>query len=1030
MIKWIVIGFALLIAALPSWAGEVTVSGKTFKLPDGYSLELVAGPPLVDRPIVADFDEQGRLYVADSSGSNDKVQTQLANPTHRIVRLEDVDGDGKFDKSVVYADKMMFPEGAMWLDGSLYVAAPPSIWKLTDTDDDGVADTREEWFKGKTLTGCANDLHGPYLGPDGWIYWAKGAFAEQTYARPGKKPLVTKAAHIFRCRPDGTGLEPVMTGGMDNPVEVAFSTTGDRFFTTTFLQNPGDGKRDGVIHAIYGGVWGKIHGVIENHPRTTPEMMPVLSQLGAAAPSGLMRLKTSSWNETSQETLFATCFNMRKVTRHRLHRQGAGYTSDDTDFLVGTDQDFHPTDVLEDADGSLLVVDTGGWYKLCCPTSQIEKPDVFGAIYRVRKDRVPNVADPRGLKLGWKDVDRSELETRTRMLNRPAVRQRALAELARRGDQGLLPMPTGRPSYHAGEVAWLAVRVGTKEARQRLQQIVTDPEAETHVKLIALEGLSLLRADECRPAIEAAVLSEDSQIARRAAEALGRIGDSRSIAPILARLKTASADDRWLVHALTYALLEIGDGAELMKGLADAAPSVRRAILIALDQSGDSIKATQIIADLTSTDLRSMEIATWIAGRHPEWGPELAGPLLDRVRGLKDVDLSLASMLAKLAKSEAIQTLLTEALNDRTTDPASRFTVLAAMADAGLKPVPKAWIEAIGGAVAQDDGANGASLVRTVRAWGLNTDQAAPITAQLLTASRRWEDPSTSAEALAAIPRRGATLDADLFEIALERMIDDQSVPLRLAAADALGKLSLSAAQLAELAQAIRKVGPLELARVLPAFEGSNDERLGMALIDALKQSPGRSTLRAEILNPTIVKFGPPIQLAAKILLESLDEGLEARKAKLGELMAQIEASPGDIRRGQIVFNGTKASCLTCHQMGYVGGKVGPELSSIGKIRAERDLLESIVYPSASFVRSYEPFLVATKGGTQFNGFVKDDGRDDVVLATSATEVVRIPRSEIEEMRPGSVSIMPAGLDQQLSIQDLADLVAFLKSRM
>ena len=96
---------------------------------------------------------------------------------------------------------MMFPEGTMWLDGSLYVAAPPSIWKLTDTDGDGVADQRVEWFQGKTLTGCANDLHGPYLGPDGWIYWCKGAFAEQTYERPGKPPFVTRAAHIFRCRP-------------------------------------------------------------------------------------------------------------------------------------------------------------------------------------------------------------------------------------------------------------------------------------------------------------------------------------------------------------------------------------------------------------------------------------------------------------------------------------------------------------------------------------------------------------------------------------------------------------------------------------------------------------------------------------------------------------------------------------------------------------------------------------------------------------------------------------------------------------
>ncbi len=72
----------------------------------------------------------------------------------------------------------MFPEGAMWLNGSLYVAAPPHIWKFTDTDDDGIADKEEIWFDGKTLTGCANDLHGPYRGPDGWIYWTQGRVRE------------------------------------------------------------------------------------------------------------------------------------------------------------------------------------------------------------------------------------------------------------------------------------------------------------------------------------------------------------------------------------------------------------------------------------------------------------------------------------------------------------------------------------------------------------------------------------------------------------------------------------------------------------------------------------------------------------------------------------------------------------------------------------------------------------------------------------------------------------------------------------
>ena len=159
-----------------------------------------------------------------------------------------------------------------------------------------MADKRVEWFQGKTLTGCANDLHGPYPGPDGWIYWCKGAFAEQTYTRPGKPPFVTRAAHIFRCRPDGTGIEPIMTGGMDNPVDVVFTPGGEPIFTTTFFVHPGGGQRDGLIHAIYGGIYGKVHDPIFQpaHKWTGPEVMPPLLHMGPAAPCGLTRYESDA----------------------------------------------------------------------------------------------------------------------------------------------------------------------------------------------------------------------------------------------------------------------------------------------------------------------------------------------------------------------------------------------------------------------------------------------------------------------------------------------------------------------------------------------------------------------------------------------------------------------------------------------------------------------------------------------------------------------------------------------------------------
>ena len=103
-------------------------------------------------------------------------------------------------------------------------------------------------------------------------------------------------------------------------------------------------------------------------------------------------------------------------------------------------------------------------------------------------------------------------------------------------------------------------------------------------------------------------------------------------------------------------------------------------------------------------------------------------------------------------------------------------------------------------------------------------------------------------------------------------------------------------------------------------------------------------------------------------------------------------------------------------------------MTKIGSVRAERDLLEAIVFPSASLVRSFEPIAVATSDGKVYNGLLRGETADELRLATGVNQEARIARREIDEIRPSTVSIMPAGLDQQLTHQELADLVAFLKA--
>ena len=228
------------------------------------------------------------------------------------------------------------------------------------------------------------------------------------------------------------------------------------------------------------------------------------------------------------------------------------------------------------------------------------------------------------------------------------------------------------------------------------------------------------------------------------------------------------------------------------------------------------------------------------------------------------------------------------------------------------------------------------------------------------------------------------------------------------------------------LADTIGSAGPLELPKLLEAFDRAEGDEVGRKLVAALRQSPARSTLRSETLKPRLAHFGPTVSREAEALSREVEADNADRRGRLEALFGQIQA--GDARRGQAIFNGPKAACVTCHAIGYVGGQLGPDLTKIGQVRSDRDLLESIVEPSASFVRSYEPMTVALKDGRVVSGILKKDAPDEVVVAVAADREERIPRDRVEQVVPGTASLMPAGLDRQLALGELADLIAFLKA--
>ena len=1030
-VRCVLIVCALLSVANTAPAADVKLNGHVFTLPDEFEISLAASGPVTQRPIHIDFDDRGRLYVAESSGSNENVRVQLEKKPHSILRLEDSDGDGVFDKRTVFADRMMLPEGMLWYDGSVYVGAPPQIWKLTDTDDDGVADQREVWFDAKTLNGCANDLHGPYLGPDGWIYWCKGAFEQQTYPRPGRKPLVTRAAHMFRRRPEGGLVESVMTGGMDNPVEVAFSPGGERFFTTTFLTHPRDGKRDGIIHAIYGGVYGKEHGVLKGHPRTG-ELLPVLSHFGAAAPCGITRVRNSHLGKAYRDNLLVCQFNMHKVSRHVLVPRAGSFTTVDSDLLRSNQLDFHPTDVMEDADGSLLVVDTGGWYKLCCPTSQLYKPDIPGAIYRIRNKKRGANPDARGAKIAWQDLSNQALAQLVAD-SRPAVRDRACTAVKKRGAALVEPLrkqladPDSETRLHS---VWALTRIPDQTARAAVRLALGD-ENET-VRQAALHSVSVWKDQKSLPDVIELLAGGTAGNRRAAAEALGRLDSSETVVEALLSA-AATAEDRATEHSITYALIEIANPQVTARGLNSTQVRTQRAALVAIDQmDGASLMPSQVMSFLSDGHPILQQTAWWLVERHPEWAADLAGWFRDELLDPQAEQAARQQASARLAAihvDRELYAIMADALASNRVGAVVKQNVLQAMATARPGRLPATWSRELTRLLQRKDQKLLAPTVATLKSLVASKLDQSLVDALLQIGADARQSRLLRIEALAAACQanqksgRGNTLAPNLMKYVIGSLTNDNPVRLRSLAVDVLTSVSLSDTDLTQIAETLDGVSPTELKRILPLYNGK--KRHGLVLVKAMERAPAAASLDPQSLRKRFGDLGANVLKSSEPLLARLEKQNAQKYARIEAALSCLDQA--DERRGQQIFHGTKTACISCHQMGYVGGRIGPGLNGIGKIRSERDLLESILFPSASFVRSFEPVQVLTHAGLIYNGLIREETDKELVVALDAQRVVRIAREDIAERRDSPLSIMPAGLDKTLTDQDLADLVHFLK---
>jgi putative heme-binding domain-containing protein len=231
-----------------------------------------------------------------------------------------------------------------------------------------------------------------------------------------------------------------------------------------------------------------------------------------------------------------------------------------------------------------------------------------------------------------------------------------------------------------------------------------------------------------------------------------------------------------------------------------------------------------------------------------------------------------------------------------------------------------------------------------------------------------------------------------------------------------------------QIAPLLPALSAVELREIIKIVRSSKDAEIGKALAGALKDAPALGSFQESELRTIFSNYPPEVFAIVAPALRALAAEDEARRRKLETLPALV-AAKGRPAEGEKLFASGKGACVACHRIGETGNFVGPNLSAIGAIRTERDLLESIFFPSNSLARDYETQAIETADGQSFLGVMLGNLPDTVVIADASGQQRTLPRGQIVSMQTLPTSLMPTGLDRTLTEPELLDLVAFLRSR-
>jgi putative heme-binding domain-containing protein len=957
------------------WPAGLPVKGSNapplpeFDVAPGFEISLWASSPLLAKPTQINFDPRGRLWVAESSIYPQIAPGQKADD--KIVILEDTHHTGRADRTTLYADGLFMPTGVEPGDGGCYVGQSTELLHFTG---DAKAESRRVVLSGFGTEDTHHILHTLAWGPDGMLYFNQSIYIHSHLETPNGVVRLNSGG-VFHLRPESMQLN-VFLRGFCNPWGHQFDNFGQSFVT------------DG---AGYEGIsWGIRDATYFTYAIMRREMASI-SPGSYPKFCGLAIVASQQFPDDWQGNMLTADFRAHRLVRFSVSPDGAGYvTSQMPDLLRTTNDSFRPIDLKWGPDGALYVAD---W---CNPIINHGEVDF---------------RDPR------RDHDHGRIW-------RIAAKGRPLEtwhDLTREGNRALLDNLLSSNSYDVEQ----SRRVLTERGPRILSHLAkwTARHAD---ETALLQALWMHQSIDSR---------DDSLLDRLLGARDGRIRAAAT--RVLAAWPRTHSDAAGLEPDDCYERL-LRDPfprvrVEALRAIAGV-PSLRSAeeALNTLNLTNDSFVDYALwltINDLARPWLEGLQSGAWkIEGRENQAKfafkaiePELAGPALDELltkssssgKGLGP----WVELIGPVGKAGQVQQLY-NAILDSSFTPAVKKRAWAALEEAAARNVqPSERMEKLAGFLADVDVETRLHAARLAGSW-----KVAACVSNLC---------SLAAEAGSTGPLRDSAFEAlrkigGAEAIATLQPLAQRGEPMerRQPAVLALAAIDLTHAgppAISLLLDLTNQETELSVWRSLLGNAGA-----GAVMAVALPKSGFPSAQAKAGLRAEREAGGKEPELVVALTRAAGLQGGEAElsKAELTKLADSVRKK-GDAARGERIFRSQQQSCVTCHAIGGVGGKVGPDLTSIGASAQLDYLIDSVYYPNKEIKDGFQSILIETRDGGELAGIKVSENDRELVLRTAADQETTVAKSQIVSRKTGG-SLMPSGLADNLSMKQQLDLFRFL----